>query len=709
MDQNQQLPLGSAPPPPAAPPAMHSVPLAPPVAARDGGFAGGRPVLADPGGFVGSSEVRWTVERIVPPDGVLGTHFGAFSVEDLGQNYGEGTYQVTRQDPQNRGAALTWTKKIGSSYGPRKAPKQVSDAAGAAQGARPFFHRPWAQAEGGYTDPATGAPAAPRIYPYYPFSPDFQRPPAAPPQDNVAAEALRQMGQQNMKILEQQEKARTGGPDAQVSKILEAQQDMMNRRWEEERTRDEARRRVDEEKWERRQKEERDRFDREQQAARDAHTREMERIRAENETRLAESKAAAEERERRDQERQKFLLDLEDKRSKILQQEVAIHQQRLESELSRTREEVGKLQERTAEEIRESRTATEKAMERNQTEVNERLQRDRDGMDREFKLREKGLDKEHELSQQILEIKRQQLDKESGDQVFNTIQSFVKEAARALEKIVDLQKMQSMTPEAQVAAIQRGSIDGNVVAGPGGQPKPEAAQQQAPRPQEAAPQRQAAADSAQKPGGNGREPQPITPESAADRMEMAVRKALETPEGRETFQTIISEWALHVSVGNDPAPFATFFLEMMRNEKDGDMRRFCTGIFTIVSAREWSRMLGFLRPYLDPETTKVFEKPEAEAFYEAWRAMVYHEVRAFWKQVMEAARNEQPIQAQPAQQVPAPQPPPQQEAPPEEQPQQPGFQSSPPAPAPPPTAPAEGTPVPTWEALKQQQQGSQAS
>jgi hypothetical protein len=280
---------------------MHSVPS--PAIVRDAGFTGGgRPVQVDSGGFTSAfSELRWTVERTQPPDGVLGTHYGPFTLEDLGQIYGSGTYRVTKQEP-GKGIGLEFTKKIGEGYG---APRSPKSSASAPQQPPALQRRPWDAHEAG-----TG----PMPFHHRPF---FQRPEREGGDSNVAAEAIRQMGQAHRDMLQNQKST----PDNKMADFLAAQNDVMNRRWEEDRQREEMRRTTEEQKWERQRRDDRERWDREQLAARDGHDREMQRIKAENEARLKELQLQAEEREKREQERQKFLLDLEEKRLQLVRQE----------------------------------------------------------------------------------------------------------------------------------------------------------------------------------------------------------------------------------------------------------------------------------------------------------------------------------------------------------------------------------------------------
>src|SRR4029079_4572640 len=230
-------------------------------------FSGGRPVVGASGGFTGAGQVvKYTVERIAPPDGLLGTHYGSFTIEELGQNYGEGTYKVTKHDPTQK-FAVEFIQKIGPSYGPARATPHSSQRTQVP--ARPFFQRAWnpqaPQAEGEETE----RPA---------FRPIYQR----PPENNTAClEIARQQQVGNTSAMETAlnmvqtmhqtslasiENARKGGPDNVMINILREQQEITNRRWEEERRIQDQRRKDEEEKFQRRQDEEQRRWERDQQA-----------------------------------------------------------------------------------------------------------------------------------------------------------------------------------------------------------------------------------------------------------------------------------------------------------------------------------------------------------------------------------------------------------------------------------------------------------
>jgi hypothetical protein len=675
MLQPNPFPAAAPQPAPIIAPAAWARPVlqqpAPtPSAAVQDGFSGGRPIVGGSGGFTGqSNQIRWTVERMVPPDGLLGTHYGSFTPEELGQTYGEGTYKITKNEP-GRPVAMEYIQKIGPSYGHARQPSMSPDRA-RLFGRSPYFGRPWDRAQDPLHTDGSDQTQGPRYaYPRDPYGDrtlyEFSRNSATG--DGAVGKAIDMLGAMHQRSLEQVEVARRSGPESYVTRFLEAQQEIWNRRWEEERRRDEERRGVEEGKWERRQQEERDRWERERQASREAHDHDLARIKAESDARLKETQERETQRREADDRQQKSLLELEDRKLKLIQEGSKLDRDRMEGEISRSREEMKSLQEKTSEELRETRETTQKAIEENHAEVKERMDRDREGLEREYKLRERSLDKEHELSKQVLDVRSEMLQQQSGDQIFNIINTVVKEFAKGLERIVDLKKLEAMTPEAQAAAAARGAIDGNVIGGPAGEPQPEAPAVQ--------PQRQGAA-AAQKPPGNGHTE--AKEGGGTDKMESFVREGLK----RQEFQEIIKEWALHVQEENDPSAFANLYLEMMQDQKNEEIRKFCTMLLTLMSVRNWAKMFAFMQPHLDADTVRIFQTPWASKFYEAFRAMVTTQVRHYWNQFLTAkkADQEQPSQAAPAR-VPV----------------EPAGAAGAPTPAP---APADGVPVPTRESLRQ--------
>jgi hypothetical protein len=89
-------------------------------------FKEGRSVMAASGGFMSPSmDSKYIVERTVPPDGLLGSHLGRFSVEELGKEYGEGTYKILKYEP-GRPLPIEYIQKVGASYGRSRIPKVLN-------------------------------------------------------------------------------------------------------------------------------------------------------------------------------------------------------------------------------------------------------------------------------------------------------------------------------------------------------------------------------------------------------------------------------------------------------------------------------------------------------------------------------------------------------------------------------------------------------
>jgi hypothetical protein len=651
-------------------------------------FTGGRPILGGSGGFSAPAQgVKYTVERMVPPDGLLGTHYGSFSVDELGQIYGEGTYKVTRHEP-GRAVPVEFVQKIAASYGPSRSNFTGSRP----QASRPAFgQRPWDRSQ---EDPSNQGATPPMRSPYSYVRPeqtqphqdrsvyDFARNQAAAG-DAALGKAIEMVGQTQMEAMKQIESARRSGPDTYLVKVLETQQEIAGKRWEEEIRREEQKRDAEEKKWERRQADERDRwereraaekerherqrndekerYDRDQAAQKEAHDRELTRIRTESDSRLAQIKAETEERSRREKEEReernrrdkeerdererrasderKFLLDLEERKLALVQKDAEIAQKRLESELQKTREDMKSLQEIAQREMAETREATEKHIENATASAREQYERDKDQLDREHKLKERALDKEHELNRQLIESERQIAQNQGGDQIFNTINTIIKEGSKALEKMVDLQKIKAMTPEAQTAYVARGaSLDGNVLQ----EPAKQEAQRQAPPPpppqvqshqQESDPQPSSRmAASAQNPaqGGNGNgHAAPMTDAQASgSHMESIIREQM----GTQLAQEIIEEWALYVESGSDATTFANLYLEMMRDPRSDEKRQACAAFAAFMKVRKWGKVYKVIRPFLRAETQEILDRPEAEGFYEQFRAMVILQIQDYWDQ-----------------------------------------------------------------------------
>lgn len=119
------LPVNKAPQPQSVP--RQPMPPMPPGFYQDN-FIGGRPIVGGSGGFTAPSlEVKYTVERTVPPDGLLGVHYTRFSVEELGKEYGEGTYKILKHEP-GRALPMEFIQKVASSYGQPRCPRSATPA-----------------------------------------------------------------------------------------------------------------------------------------------------------------------------------------------------------------------------------------------------------------------------------------------------------------------------------------------------------------------------------------------------------------------------------------------------------------------------------------------------------------------------------------------------------------------------------------------------
>lgn len=641
--RNHGLLPGGQPPPPEPPSGgasmQQSTQPAPQTQPPDD-FTGGRPIVGGSDGWSNPAQnVKYVVERIVPPDGLLGTHYGSFSKQQLGEIYGEGQYKVQRFEP-GKPLPVEHVERVSASYGQPKFPNRANDRAQQQQ--QPpsrsayRYSRPWDRSGGEGDDYS-------RYYgsywgPYYRNMAAQQQPaqaqqPAAPPSgtgDATVAEMVRAMGTMHTKSLEQMEKSRSGGPDQFLTTFFHEQNQVMNARFAEERQRAEDRRKAEEEKWERlrgedqrrteeRQTEERTRAEQSRKDEHERHEREISRIKAE-----------AEVRQKEQSEERKFLLELEDKKLKLMQEEARIQRERLEGELKGARADMLALQERTSSQMRELQERTSKEMSEHRESMEGELEREREQLEREYKLREKGLDKEHSLNEKILDVKKEAAENQGGDALFTMIQTLVKEASKGLEKLVDLKKIQAMSPEAQAAAVSRGSLDGNIV-GAGGRPAevPTRTIDSEPAPSPATTVEAGAA-----PNGNGHGPEPSAEEQAAGetRMDEIIQQML----GKPFFKQVLNEWALHVESGEDATTFANLYLEWMRDPRDDEGRKACAAFATYMRPRKWERMFKVLEPHLEEDVKAVFQTEGAESFYEVFRTCVIEQIKDYWEQFLEA-------------------------------------------------------------------------
>jgi hypothetical protein len=626
-DPSLQGPASAPPPAPQyqapmqQPPPQYQQPQPPP----PDGWTGGRPAFGYSQGFTNPAQtVRYQIERKMPADGIVGFHTGHFTEADLCQNYGEGLYRVLRFEP-GRPQPFEFEVKAGSAFGPPRNPKygmSSTDTRGGS-GDRPGLQRPFARPWENRGEEESLPPPPPRPAPYYDRGPDrslyeFARgnqAAQAAAANDVTAEAIRQLGDANKRALDQAENARKGGPDAFVTNFFQQQQDLLVRRMEEDRKSGDARRREDDQRWENRQREVEAEYKRRQDDEERKHNRDLERLRIETEAR---AKAAAEER--------KTLLDLEDKKLALIREEGKLRQDMLAEELKSTRLAMEKMTERNTKEMQDMKEQTSRDIESSQASIQATLEKDREALEREHKLKEKSLDKEHELSKQILDIKQEALSNQGGDQIFNLLNTLVKEASKGLEKIVDLQRLQSMTPEAQVAHVGKAEpVDANVPV----EPKRGA--------QGAQPEMSGSA--ATNGNGNGHAAQEAAAEEDGEKlkMEQIVQAMVEQP----AFKQVIKEWSRQVSMEEDPTTFANMYLEWMRDPVDSESRKGCSMFANFMKTRTWDEMLAVIGPRLDKDVLKIFKTPFAADFYEGFKAMVIEQVRAYWEDFMASRKAQQ--------------------------------------------------------------------
>jgi hypothetical protein len=589
-ERKMVLPSAPAPVPPG-----QQAQLAPPAASPDG-WGGGRHVPGYVGGFQNvAASMRYQVERKIPADGIVGHHTGSFTEADLCNLYGEGFYRILRFEP-GRALPIEHEVKVAASFGPPRSPK-FSVSGQPAQGNR-FLRN--AQEEDGQ------APQAPRYErpdyrerSLYEFARNQQQAQASVGND-VTAEAIRQLGEANKRAQEQVEASRKSGPDAFVQNFFQSQNDLMYKRAEDEKKGAEQRRKDDDEKWERRQREVEQEHRRRQEEEEKRHTRDLERIRYESESR---QKAAENER--------KLMMDLEDKKLALIREEAKLRQDILQQELQANREAMKELQESTATQVE----AVKDAMKRE-------LEKDREGLEREHKIREKSLDKEHELSSKILDIKQESLQKQGGDQIFNLLDTVVKEFGKGLNQIVELNKLQAMTPEAQAASVAGRSM--------GGETRQEA------RATAAAPEAQASQVEVQ-----GSSEASAPQEEGRDRMETIVQVMVEQP----TFKQVLKEWSRQVKSGEDPTAFSGMFLDWLQDPSDMQARKGCSMFVNFIKTRTWDEVFAVIGPKLDRDVLAAFKSEHAADFYEGFKAIVVEHVKMYFEDFLNSRKQAQEAQA----------------------------------------------------------------
>ena len=289
----------------------------------------------------------------------------------------------------------------------------------------------------------------------------------------------------------------------------------------------------------------------------------------------------------------------------VIREEAKLRQDILQQELHANREAMKNLQEQTTIQI----DAVKESMEKE-------LTKDREGLEREHKIREKALDKEHELSSKILDIKQESLQKQGGDQMFNLLDTVVKEFGLGLKAIVDLNKMQSMTPEAQAASIAGKTMDGGVV--------------QEPRRQEA-PQARAAGQAA----GNGPE---VSAPQEEDGGKLKVDTIIQAMVEQPIFKQVLREWSRQVKLNEDPTAFAGMFLDWQQDPSDFQGRKACSMFVNFIKTRSWAEALEVMGPKLDRDVLASFKTEYAADFYESFKVIVVEHVKMYFDDFIEGRK-----------------------------------------------------------------------
>lgn len=597
------------------------------------GFTGWRQASGYNGGFTHVNQTtRYQVERKEPADlaGVMGQHPAPFSDHELGVIYGQGLYRVIRLDPG--GKSYETEVRIGPSYGQARWPRSTGSHQDPRGQDRPGYWRRSA----GYTPDDENAQERPALRPSYERSYEFARHAQPPAEASVAAEAIKQMGAAHERTMEQFERTRASGPEAFMSKFFAEQQGNWERRMDEQRRIDDERRKDEQDKWQRRMDEQREETKRREEEETKRHDRELDRMKIESSNRLKEIEAGAREREARDKadreardkmsaDERKHQLELEDRRMKLVLEQHKLERERIEDRAKKSEEELKDLHGLTSERMKELQEATQNQIKESDKKLETELEKQRAHQDEIHKLREKSLDKEYDLNQQILDIKKDSIAGQATSEVFQTINTVIKEFSKGLEKIVDLKKIEAMSPEAQAAAVASGKIDGNIIGEPKkGQETPEPVHA---KPVQAAPQPAAQATQAPK---NGNGAHPVEAKQGEAQMEQVIQDMVDKP----FFKQVLKEWSFHVSKGEDPTTFANMYLEWMRDPMDHEGRKACSMFANFMKPRDWADMLKILGPKLDKETIAVFKSPEAEAFYDGFRAMVVEQIRDYWEQFL---------------------------------------------------------------------------
>lgn len=641
-----QQPAYTPPPSPPPPPAGQSAPFPAPANGEGFNWRGG------PGANFQFSQhaVKYVVERVVPNDGILGTHPHPFEVTDVGRIYGSGQYRVTKYEP-GRPPVTSDIFTIAPTYGAPKMPGVPGERGSAAA---PAPRSRWAdfRERGGDLEDDPAGPPAPRMFrpygPGYPSDPrfaDFARrpdPAAAEKSESVATEAIRAMSRIQEQAIKNTAEIQKAGPESWLQQWLMAQE----KKSEEARVRDEQRREDERRREEKRQEDERRREEQrreDEKRAADERRKEQEaeyRRRLEEEDRkhqreLERIKTEAEQRMKFESEQRQTILALEQKKIEIIQTEAKAREAMWQNELERVRQDF----ERVTKEMTKQMSQVEQG-------VSAELDRERDQLRREFDIRNKALDNEHALRTEMLRLREEAQGRSDSDGFLKMVEKIVGEVGKNVKEVVELKKLEVLSPEAQAIAAAK-AHDGNLSPNPQGAGRaPQSAAKPAPSPAPGGLNLQPLSgtetddeEEAVEPGEENDEApstlgvEPLSP-GAEKKMEEIVKQQLKDP----VAQQLLKEWVTHVDAETSPTVFANIFMEYMTRSPDDNLRKACGGLMTFINPRKWPQVLEVVGGVLSAEQRQILEKPYAEEFYVAFKTMVSESLDEYFEQFLEQRR-----------------------------------------------------------------------
>lgn len=658
MQGQQPGPAPLAPAPAMSAPAPVPAPVPPPYGGAQSDSFNWR--TGAPGNGQGNfsfsqNQIRYVVTRIVPNDGILGTHPHPFEPTDVGRQYGAGTYTVTKQEP-GRPPVVSDPIVISRSFGEPRFGQQESRSQ---EGRRPMFPRYDRGDRGGDLSEDDGTiRVAPRPQ-YDPRLSEFARQPVRDAgAETMATTAFQIMGKLQEQQLKENADLRRNGPDNWLQQHFVAQQkqweeqrERENAKREEERRRDDERREDDRKREEMRREDEKNReqkrldeerrrddarladerrraeekatsdernYTRRMEEEEKKHTREMERLKQESESRA-----------RYEAEQRQTILSLEQKKIEIIQTEAKAREEMMKQELNRHREDFNRVVQET--------TAQMADLEKN---VSSQLDRERDQLRREFDIKNKALDNEHALRTEMLRLREETSSRGEGEAFTKMIEKIVTEVGKNVKEVVELKKMEVMSPEAQAAHIHR-ATDGNILTNPQA-----AAARSTPAPAAAA--REAAASESEVAETEEAPEKVALAGSEGGKVDDIVREQLKSGLAQE----LLKEWVMHVGAQSPPSMFINMFVQYMRSENEKQAQA-CTTFATYITPRNWQAMKEVLWPVLSEEQQKVLGTEYAEEFYEGFRGLAVDAVNEYWEAFAVARQEQRERRAQAKPAVPA--------------------------------------------------------